>query len=43
MAEGIDRPPGCVYRLDGTHVTDEAAFYLAMGEGIVFHEWYSAG
>ncbi|MEV0632124.1 barstar family protein [Nonomuraea wenchangensis] len=33
-AEGSDRPPGCVYHLDGTHVTDEAAFFLAIGEAI---------
>ncbi|MFG2071242.1 barstar family protein [Nonomuraea maritima] len=33
-AKGIDRPAGCVYCLDGTHVTDEAAFYLAIGEAI---------
>ncbi|GII04247.1 hypothetical protein Pta02_62550 [Planobispora takensis] len=32
--EGLDRPPGCVYHLDGTHVTGEAAFYLAIGEAI---------
>ncbi|MDF2710510.1 MAG: hypothetical protein K0R62_6162, partial [Nonomuraea muscovyensis] len=30
----VDHPPGSVYHLDGTHVTDEAAFYLAMGEAI---------
>ncbi|MDX3099832.1 barstar family protein [Nonomuraea angiospora] len=31
---GLDRLPGCVYHLDGTHVIDEAAFYLAIGEAI---------
>ncbi|MER5650942.1 barstar family protein [Streptosporangium sp. NPDC002524] len=27
-------PPGRTYDLDGTHVTDEAGFYLALGEAI---------
>ncbi|GAA3255175.1 barstar family protein [Nonomuraea helvata] len=31
---GPDRLPGSVYHLDGTHVTDEAAFYVAIGEAI---------
>lgn len=31
---GFDRPAGCVYHPDGIHVTDEAAFYLAMGEAV---------
>ncbi len=33
-ARRLDQPPGRVYHLDGTHVTDEAAFYLALGEAI---------
>lgn len=30
----VDRSPGHVYRLDGSHVTDECSFYLALGEAI---------
>ena len=30
----LDHPPGRVSHLDGTHVTDEVAFYLALGEAI---------
>ncbi|MEV5493765.1 barstar family protein [Nonomuraea fuscirosea] len=33
-ADGVDRPAGRVYHLDGTHVTDETSFYLAIGEAI---------
>ena len=29
-----DRPSGRVYDLDGTHVTDKASFYLAIGEAV---------
>ncbi|MFC8087231.1 hypothetical protein [Streptomyces sp. NPDC057340] len=31
---GRDRPAGHAYRLDGTHVTDEAGLYLALGEAV---------
>ncbi|SFE28336.1 Barstar (barnase inhibitor) [Actinacidiphila alni] len=29
-----DRPPGTVYELDGSHVTDEFSFYCALGEAV---------
>ncbi|MEU8383922.1 barstar family protein [Streptosporangium sp. NPDC048865] len=29
-----DRPAGRTYDLDGTHVTDRAGFYLAIGEAV---------
>lgn len=31
---GPDKPAGIVYHLDGRHVTDEDAFYCALGEAI---------
>ncbi|WP_432926932.1 barstar family protein [Microbispora sp. CA-135349] len=30
----FDRPPGRAYDLNGSHVTDKAGFYLAIGEAI---------
>lgn len=33
-AEGPDRPPGRVYRVDGVHVTDTPSYYCALGEAV---------
>ncbi|MFC0554520.1 barstar family protein [Planotetraspora thailandica] len=32
--ELLDDPPGKTYELDGTYITDETSFYIAMGEAI---------
>ncbi|MEV6826194.1 barstar family protein [Amycolatopsis sp. NPDC051102] len=39
-ADGPDRPPGVVYRLDATHVTDVSGFYCALGEAVNGPGWY---